>query len=222
MAASPPSRVARRVPAVKFCGLTRNEDAASATALGARYLGVILASGPRLRTTEQARSLFDSAPGTYGRVGVFGSQDPAAIIGAARDLELDVVQLHADPSAEGIDALRRAFAGEVWAVVRVAGTELPRELGPLFRTADAVVLDAKVPGRLGGTGVALDWTALAGRLDGPRTGGRLVLAGGLTSENVARAARLLSPDVVDVSSGVERAPGVKDAALMAAFVAALG
>jgi phosphoribosylanthranilate isomerase len=217
-----PGEPARRRPHVKFCGLTRAEDAARGAALGARYLGVIFAGGPRLLSPERASALFASVPGTFGRVGVFGSQTPAEIARVAGEVQLDAVQLHGDPSPHAVDEVRARFAGEVWAVVRTSGVELPSGLGVLFSAADAVVLDAKVAGALGGTGVALDWEALAPRLDQVRGGGRLVLAGGLTPANVARAALLLAPDVVDVSSGVEQAPGVKDAARMSAFVEALG
>jgi phosphoribosylanthranilate isomerase len=90
--------------------------------------------------------------------------------------------------------------------------------------ADALVLDAKVPGQLGGTGVALDWAALANDVSAWRAahpGVRLVLAGGLTPENVQRAIGLLGPDVVDVSSGVESAPGIKDPERLQAFVDAV-
>jgi phosphoribosylanthranilate isomerase len=83
--------------------------------------------------------------------------------------------------------------------------------------ADAVVLDAKVPGRLGGTGTAFDWEGVARALDRDRGRGRIVLAGGLNPENVSRAVRIVAPDIVDVSSGVESAPGIKDHARMRAF-----
>jgi len=212
---------ARVRPDVKFCGLTRHEDAIRGAALGARYLGVIFAGGPRLLSAEQAAALFAAASGSYGRVGVFGARPAAEIARIAAEAELSAVQLHGDPSLRMIDEVRASFAGEVWAVVRTTGLDLPSDLGALFSAADAVVLDAKVPGALGGTGVALDWQALAPRLEQERSNGRLVLAGGLTADNVRRAARILGPDVVDVSSGVERAPGIKDATRMKAFVDAL-
>jgi phosphoribosylanthranilate isomerase len=215
-------RPGRAAPHVKFCGLTRVEDAALGATLGARYLGVIFAGGPRLISPERAAALFAGAPGTYRRVGVFGSQPAEEIARVARGAGLSVVQLHGDPSPDAIDRVRASFDGEVWAVVRTTGVELPGDLRTLFATADAVVLDAKVAGALGGTGVALDWESIAPRLEDAREAGRLVLAGGLTPGNVRRAADLLRPDVVDVSSGVERSPGTKDAARMRAFVEALG
>ena len=212
----------RTRPHVKFCGLTRVEDAAHGAALGARYLGVIFAGGPRLVSAAHAAALFAAVPGTYGRVGVFGTQSTAEIGRIARDVGLTAAQLHGDPSPAMVDEVRAVFDGEVWAAVRTSGIDLPADLGALFDAADAVVLDAKVAGALGGTGVAIDWEALLPSLERVRGGGRLVLAGGLTPANVRRASQLIGPDVVDVSSGVERAPGMKDAARMTAFVEALG
>jgi phosphoribosylanthranilate isomerase len=146
---------------------------------------------------------------------------PAAEIARiARLVALDVVQLHGDPSAEDVRAARDEGVARVWAVVRVAGRELPPSYWALAPVADGIVLDARVPGRLGGTGVALDWAALAAALGRGRAT-RLVLAGGLTPENVAEAVATLRPDVVDVSSGVEMSVGVKDHARMRSFVDAV-
>jgi phosphoribosylanthranilate isomerase len=94
---------------------------------------------------------------------------------------------------------------------------VPAEAAALIAVADAVVLDAKVPGRLGGTGTAFDWEGVARALDRDRGRGRIVLAGGLNPENVSRAVHIVAPDIVDVSSGVESAPGIKDHARMRAF-----
>ncbi len=134
---------------------------------------------------------------------------------------VDVIQLHADPDVAAVTALRRHWSGDVWAVVRVTGAELPDGTAALFDVADAVVLDARVDGgALGGTGVTLEWAALTAALAGIRGRVPLVLAGGLRPENVADAVAALAPDIVDVSSGVERAPGLKDHSRMAAFAAA--
>lgn len=210
---------------VKFCGLTREEDAIAAARLGARYVGVIFAGGPRLLSPERAAAVLRDVPATVRRVGVFGSAEPEAVARVARSVQLDVVQLHADPSPADVAALRRHFGGEVWAVARTADASLPAGLAALFAEADAVVLDAKVPGALGGTGVRLPWARLAGALATAvakgGAGARLVLAGGLTAENVTDAVDALGPEVVDVSSGVESGtPGIKDHARMAAFATA--
>ena len=213
-------------PAIKICGLVRAEDAAEAARLGAAYVGSIFAGGPRLidaatarANVAAARAAAPDAPPTG--VGVMGTQPPEEIARLASAAGLGAVQLHADPTADSVAAVRRAWSGEVWAVLRIAGTTLPPHASELFDSADAVVLDAKVDGhRLGGTGVALPWQALAEALAPLRAGAPLVLAGGLRPENVAEAVAALAPDVVDVASGVERAPGEKDHARMAAFLAA--
>ena len=202
-------------PTVKFCGLTRPEDAAMAASLGAMYAGVIFAGGPRLLTPERARAVLSAARGP-NKVGVFGAQRPEEIAAVAADVGLQVVQLHGDPGPDDVAAVRARFAGEVWAVVRCEGADVPPSTRDLFDAAHAVVLDAKVPGQLGGTGVTVAWHQLRDIL-GPWRVGALVLAGGLTPSNVAEAVRALAPDVVDVSSGVEVAPGVKDHERMRAF-----
>lgn len=202
---------------VKFCGLTRPRDAALAAELGASHVGVIFAGGPRLLSGERAREVLADVPGHVRRVGVFGSQDVNEIAALVDSIGLDVVQLHSPRTAAGLDELRRRLAVELWAVVRVAGGALPDDLGALAAAADAVVVDSLVPGALGGTGVCADWPALAAAFDAGERPPRLVLAGGLRPDNVGRALDLVRPDIVDVSSGVEASPGIKDPARMRAF-----
>jgi phosphoribosylanthranilate isomerase len=211
---------------VKFCGMTRAADLQHAVTLGVRYVGCIFAGGPRQQTLPQAVALFDSmASGRTGRVGVFASSDPKALRVSVTAVGLNAVQLHDDPSAASLDAVRRSLGVEVWAVVRCSPSEaLPAHAADIWTAADALVLDARVSGRLGGTGVPLDWSRLAAgvaRLRHQAPGGRLVVAGGLTPENVGTAISHLQPDVVDVSSGIEYAPGKKDHARMEAFVHAV-
>jgi phosphoribosylanthranilate isomerase len=209
---------------VKFCGLTRAEDAAFAAALDAAYVGAIFAASPRHLDPIAARAVLDGA-GTTGRpqrVGVFGDTSPDDIASSASEAGLNVAQLHADPDIDQIIAVRRKFGGEIWAAVRIASSEFPAESAPLFTEADAIVLDAKGGAQLGGTGRSFDWSAIARAIDSLRGQARIVLAGGLNPTNVAEAVRLLAPDVVDVSSGVETNPGIKDHARMRAFTEALG
>jgi phosphoribosylanthranilate isomerase len=189
-------------------------------------VGAIFAGGPRRLDAARARTVLEAArtatPGLPPQaVGVMGRQSPAEMLAIADEAGLDVLQLHADPDASTVDAVRRAAGRPVWGVLRIAGTQVPAHAAALFAAADAVVLDAKVDGQLGGTGVALPWAALAAALAPLRGATPLVLAGGLHPGNVADAVAALAPDVVDVSSGVEQAPGVKDPARMAAFAAAV-
>jgi len=211
------------VPAVKFCGLTQPEDARAAAEAGAAYAGVIFAGGPRLVSPARAAEVLDAAGPTVRRVGVFGAVAAEEIAETAGVCRLDVVQLHGDPTTAAVDAMRRAFAGQVWAVLRVSGETLPPAAASLFAAADGVVLDAHAPGALGGTGVSLAWAALHDEVDRARAvgGALLVLAGGLRAANVGLAVRALAPDVVDVSSGVERAPGIKDPTLLRDFANAV-
>jgi len=202
---------------IKFCGLTRAEDAEYAVSLGATYVGVIFADSPRRVAPAAASAVIAGVRGSARTVGVFGPATVEMIATLASDVGLDVVQLHGDPSPDVVERVRPSFDGEVWAAVRIAGGELPTEAAALLAIADAVVLDAKIPGQLGGTGQAFDWDAIARTLDRRQGRARVVLAGGLNPENVAHAVRVVAPDVVDVSSGVESAPGIKDHARMRAF-----
>ena len=185
--------------------------------LGAAYVGAIFAGGPRMVTAERARGVFDAAMGGPIAVGVFGADDARTIAEAAARVGVAVIQLHGDPRAADVRAMRTRFAGEIWAVARADGSVLPEWTEDLFHVSDAVVLDARVHGKLGGTGVTLSWGALADSVNSLRGRTPVVLAGGLTPENVAEAVRLMEPDVVDVSSGVELRPGIKDHAKMRAF-----
>jgi phosphoribosylanthranilate isomerase len=232
------------VTAIKFCGMTRIEDVVAAAELGAGYVGCVFAAGPRRRTTAEAAALFASLAGTPSprRAGVFAGMsvpDAAADVGAAgvpriRDVAaavpVDIAQVHGDATGTDVAALRAVLramhpAREVWAVVRCEGGRLPVAAVALWTAADALLLDAHVPGKLGGTGTTLPWRAMAASVRELRAvvgpGSRLVLAGGLTADNVGEAIRVLHPDVVDVSSGVERAPGIKDHDRMHAFADAV-
>lgn len=204
---------------IKFCGITRAEDARAAADAGADYAGVVFAGGPRRQAEVPAAAIFAALPASVHRVGVFGTDDLARTAALAKRLGLSVVQLHGDPTPAHVHALRRHWGGKIWASVRVSGAELPTAAAELFAVADAVLLEAKVAGALGGTGVALDWRLVADVVADVRrgNGARLVLAGGLTPDNVAEAVRVLRPDVVDVSSGIEARVGIKDPGRMRAF-----
>ncbi len=206
---------------VKFCGLTRAVDAQVGGALGAAYLGVVFAGGPRQLDAASARRVFEGAVGVKAqRVGVFGAQTAEVIADTAAAAALDIIQLHGASDAALVDAIRQRFRGEIWRVVRVPEVAGAAAFRGAANGVDAVVMDALVAGTLGGTGVAVDWQRLAAALESAGRPRRLVLAGGLRPENVARAIGLVAPDVVDVSSGVESSIGIKDHARMRAFAEA--
>jgi len=215
------------VTSVKFCGMTRAEDATFAASLGVRYVGCVFAGGPRQCTPGAAAAVFAGLDLDAGprRVGVFPGTDLVTLSATIRTAGLNVVQLHGDPTVAFIAAVRAALGVEIWAVLRCAGGDLPKRARSLWDVADAVLLDAHVPGQLGGTGMALPWWGLGDAVRESRSKarrpGRLVVAGGLTPDNVGEAIAALRPDVVDTSSGVELTPGVKDPARMTAFVQAV-
>jgi phosphoribosylanthranilate isomerase len=201
--------------------MTRPQDAAIGAEIGASYIGVVFAAGPRRVTPVQAKKIFEAAGKAVRHVGVFGTNDPDEIARTAIETQLDVVQLHNDPTTSDVRAIRAKFSGEIWAAIRIAGTHIPHEAEALFDSADAIVLDARSEKQLGGTGQALPWSELAVDLARDRGSSAVVLAGGLKPSNVGSAVRTLAPDVVDVSSGVESAPGIKDPWLMREFYAAV-
>jgi phosphoribosylanthranilate isomerase len=190
-----------------------------AAELGARYVGVVFAEGRRQLTAEHATEVLSAAVSSRGRpqrVGVFGHTTPDDIARTAEVVELDAVQLHGDPDGAMVASVRSAFDGEIWAVLRVSD-RLPQLAEELFTLADAVVLDHFSRTSLGGTGESFDWGGVSDAVPRGRAAAQIVLAGGLRAENVAEAVRLLHPDVVDVASGVESAPGVKDHSRMRVF-----
>ncbi|MEO8337473.1 MAG: phosphoribosylanthranilate isomerase [bacterium] len=203
---------------VKICGLTRSVDAEFADAAGASYLGVIFAGGPRERSREEARATLSGRRAR--KVGVFANQTPAEIAAIASHVGLDVLQMHGTSDPQRILDVRAGTGLEIWAVVRTTSGILPEDVEELADVADALLLDAMAPGQLGGTGRTIPWLALGESLDAMTAGHRIVLAGGLTPDNVSEAIDYVSPMVVDVSSGVESSPGIKDQTLVRAFIAA--
>lgn len=200
----------------KICGVTRPEDAALAAAHGASRIGVILASGRRLVTPNQARAIVDAAAGVPV-IGVVYAAEPSVLIARAREAGLAGVQLHGASTAE----LARSLGSEgfeVWRTAAIAdgdpSIDALRELG---EGADAVLVEPRVPGGSGGRGVPLSLD-LARAARGVLRGSRMVLAGGLTPDTVAEAIRVVGPDLVDVSSGVETTPGIKEPGRLIRFL----
>jgi phosphoribosylanthranilate isomerase len=199
---------------IKICGLTRLEDAQHAADLGAAALGFnFYPLSPRYIEPAAARAIVRRLPPFVTAVGVFANEtDASRVISRAREAGATTVQMHG-PGFPALDALLAVFT----LVVAVAVREdfQPEELRKI--KANAYLLDAFDPDRLGGTGRTLDWSvAREAKQYGP-----IILAGGLTPENVARAVREVRPFAVDVASGVESAPGIKDPAKLRAFFAAV-
>lgn len=208
---------------IKFCGMTRPQDAELAEQLRANFVGVILTTSPRKVSADQALRVFDAAP-SLRHVGVVGAGGKVSTIGrTARNLELDVVQLHGAFTPDEMSRLRDEFDGEIWAVAPVedASGVIGQEWRALSDTADALLLDTSVKGRSGGTGVPFHWSSAREQVHTISREIPVILAGGLNPQNVAEAITTLKPAVVDVSSGVEASAGVKDPELMQAFANAV-
>ena len=198
---------------VKICGISDLAAFDTAVDAGADWVGfVFFPPSPRYVTAPQAAALSDRVDGGPKRVGLFVDPTEEKIAAVLAEMRLDVLQLHG--RLPDLAALRTRFGLPIWRAVGVeAETDLPTE--PLG--ADVLLLDAKPPPTAelpGGNAVSFDWLVLRG-WTAPAP---WVLAGGLTPDNVARAVRETGATAVDVSSGVERARGVKDAGLIRAFV----
>ena len=203
---------------VKICGLTRPEDAAAAAAAGASYLGVVFAGGPRRVSAARAGEIAAAARGVPV-LGVFGDQPVEEILRIAGGAGLTGAQLHGAYTAEDAAGLAGAGLG-VWRVLRIARPSDLDRLDEAWSAADTVLIEPRVARAEGGAGVPLD---LAIALEARRrlAGRRMALAGGLTPGTVAPAVTLVRPDVVDVSSGVESLPGIKDHVKIARFLEAV-
>jgi phosphoribosylanthranilate isomerase len=206
---------------IKICANTSVEDALMGVEAGADALGFVFAPSPRRVTAEQAAAIVRELPEMIEKIGVFVDATADEVVATVRACGLTGVQLHFDAEPE-LTAELRARLGAGTRILRVmhfgagAAEELERVAGDA--NADEVLVDSWTATAVGGTGQAYDWAA-AGETLFQNAGLRMVAAGGLTPENVAEAIRRLRPWGVDVVSGVEAAPGRKDAAKMKAFVA---
>jgi phosphoribosylanthranilate isomerase len=202
---------------VKICGLRTPADVAAAAAAGAAYGGfVFFARSPRNLDFATARDLALSAPPGLAKVALTVDADDAALDAILGAVPIDILQLHGHETPERVAAVRDRFGLPVMKAVGIADeSDLPA-LADHGRAADMLLVDAKPPRGAalpGGNGLSFDWRLIAGR----RWPVPWMLAGGLTPQTVAEAVRLTGAQQVDVSSGVERAPGEKDAGMIAAF-----
>ena len=206
--------------AIKICGLREPGEARAAAAAGAEYIGVVFAGRVRRVTPGQAGRVVAALPSSARAVGVFVDAGVSEVLSFRDRVRFGIAQLHGHEAPETCAALREEGL-EVWKALRPRSRE---ELETGFRrfgaAADALLIEGYSARAEGGTGSPFPWEWLTGSLRGT-DGPRLVLAGGLRADNVADAIRRVRPDVVDVSSGVERAPGVKSEALILRFVEAV-
>jgi phosphoribosylanthranilate isomerase len=202
---------------IKFCGVRSAEAVEAAVAAGASAIGFNFhPPSPRWLAVDEAAALARRVPPGVSRVALFVDQPAETVRTTAEAIEADTVQLHGSAEPE----LCVALAGLRVIVALPANDEAIARLAPLAEVADAVLLDAAAPGQHGGTGRLADWAAVVAAKEA-YPGLPVLLAGGLTPHNVGDAIRCVRPYMVDVASGVESAPGVKDPALMRAFAAAV-
>lgn len=201
---------------VKICGISTAETLSACIAARAEWVGFnFFPPSPRFLTSASAAQLAAQAGTAIRRAGVFVDADDAAIAEAVEAGRLDAVQLHGHESPERAAQIRQRFGLPVWKVLSVAVAEDVARACAFDAVADFLLFDARTPkGQLpGGMGLAFDWSLLAA-YRGPLRWG---LAGGLTPANVADAIRLTGAPLVDTSSGVESAPGIKDVDKIVAF-----
>lgn len=203
---------------VKICGLSDAAGVSAAVSAGAGYVGfVFFAKSPRNVSVAQAASLALEVPPGIAKVALVVNADDSALDEITAAVPLDMLQLHGSESPERVAEIRGRYGLPVMKAIGIAGPEDMGAIDHYAAVADQLLIDAKPPKGAelpGGNGLAFDWRLLAGRKYWTRP---WMLAGGLTAENVAEAIRLTGARQVDVSSGVESAPGVKDAAKIAAF-----
>ncbi|MBF9047828.1 phosphoribosylanthranilate isomerase [Rhodobacterales bacterium LSUCC0031] len=208
--------------AIKFCGLTRPQDIDAAVAAQARYVGfVFFPKSPRHVTLDQARALAIAVPPGVAKVALTVDADDTALSALLDAVPIDILQLHGHESPARVAGLRGRFGLPVMKALGIADADDLAQIDDYQGVADQLLIDAKPPKDAalpGGNGLAFDWRLLAGRKYWTRP---WMLAGGLTPDNVAEAVRLTGARQVDVSSGVETAPGIKDAARMGDFAGAL-
>lgn len=206
---------------VKICGLTRREDAELAAASGAHFGGVILAPGGRRSiTADRAAMLFECTP--LVRVGVFVDEPLDALRATAERVSLAVIQLHGDEAPETTAQLRADGRWQVWKAIRPrSAQEFLDGLARYEGAVDGFLLDGWSPDAPGGTGSRFPWEEVADHRDAIDDAVTFSVAGGLKPLNVAHAIHLLRPDIVDVSSGVEDAPGIKSPKVVAEFMSAV-
>ena len=206
--------------AIKICGLSTAETLEAAIAARADYAGfVFFPLSPRNVAPREAAVLANRAEGRIARVGLFVDASDETLAEALAAARLDALQLHGSETPERAAQIKARFGLPVWKALSVASADDVHRAAAYVDAADLILFDAKTPkGALpGGMGLSFDWSLVA-NWTGPIEWG---LAGGLSPENVSEAIRATGTPLVDTSSGVESAPGVKDAGRIAAFCAAV-
>ena len=203
----------------KVCGVMTPRDAAVVAEAGADFMGVILSPGyARSVPHERALAIYEAAPAR--RVGVFVDAAADEVIRVAGALGLDVIQLSGSETTDVVARIGAAGGWGVWKTVH-AGAPLAEAAVPYAAVADGILVDSGDSGRPGGTGRTYRWEGVGRQVRGAIGSATFIAAGGMNPRNATAAVQALAPDVLDVSSGVEGAPGTKDPGRTRAFVRAV-
>ena len=195
---------------VKICGITCVEDAMNSVNAGADAIGLVFyAPSPRAVTIAQAQQIVAALPPFISVVGLFVNAKQTEIESVLSKVRLDILQFHGDESASDCQQINLPY----YKAIRVKADTNLLQYEAEFKSAKALLLDTYSEAAVGGTGQVFDWGLIPKNLSKP-----VILAGGLTAENVASAIRQVRPYAVDVSGGVEQNKGIKDAAKIAAFM----
>ena len=198
---------------VKICGITRVEDAVSAVNAGTDAIGLVFyAPSPRAVSIAQAQQIVAAIPPFVSIVGLFVNATQTEIQSVLSKVRLDIVQFHGDETARECEQINLPY----YKAIRVKADTNLLQYEAEFKSAKALLLDTFSETAVGGTGLVFDWNLIPKNLTKP-----VILAGGLTVENVSQAIQHVRPYAVDVSGGVEQNKGIKDVAKIAAFMQAV-
>jgi len=198
---------------VKICGITSSDDARLAVDAGVDAIGLVFyEKSPRFVSSAQAAEISRLVPAFVSRVALFKDADESMIQTVLQQVEIDLIQFHGSETPAFCERFARPY-------IKALGMKSPEcdadyliASAEKYQTAKALLLDGHAPGEAGGTGETFDWSAIA------TTNMPVILAGGLTAANVKQAIATVHPFAVDVSSGVESSPGIKDKEKIAAFM----
>ena len=195
---------------IKFCGMTNEQDVMHAIDLGIDALGFVFVSdSPRYLTIEQAQKLTKKVPPFVIKVELFMNSEKTDVENILNSVRLDILQFHGDEDEKFCLQFQRPYLK----AVPMGSVSSVTDFCQKYSSATGFVFDSHAPGQMGGSGKTFEWSKLPKQLEKP-----IILAGGLTPQNVAQAIRAVHPYAVDVSSGIEASKGVKDPAKMELFI----
>jgi phosphoribosylanthranilate isomerase len=193
---------------IKFCGLTRQQDVLEAAQMGVHAIGLVFhPDSPRAVDVQQAQGLSRVCPPFITRVGLFMNQDASTIMEVLKHVELDILQFHGEEPEDYCVSFNKPYLKSI-----AMGGKTPDEI-PEYSSAQAYLLDSNELGQPGGSGKAFDWGNIPKNINKP-----VIVAGGLSPDNVTQAIQCIQPYAVDVSSGIESAKGIKDSEKMKTFI----